>query len=253
MEKLERQNFLNKDILYLKNVSITEWDMHSAVLSIMKQHKLIPENIAEELSKLPKLDRNIRIGKLQIGNDKLKDEINKLLKEYIRTFAKINKIDLGNILSIKKDALFIVNQYPTQTKFGEIEFVAKHTYTSYIYLNKKEFYYNSLLNEIDVKGINDELIEKCHGIISDIKSLLNKSESLPIEDFFKVIQKYRSDYLNRKLPIESYRSLATGLFKTNSRREFEFDQLDDNDENKKILNISDNYIGYILPLIQQIL
>ena len=73
MEKLERQNFLNKDIVYLKNVSITEWDMHSAVLSIMKQHKLIPENIAEELSKLPKLDRNIRIGKLQIGNDKLKD------------------------------------------------------------------------------------------------------------------------------------------------------------------------------------
>ena len=76
---------------------------------------------------------------------------------------------------------------------------------------------------------------------------------MPIEDFFKVIQKYRSDYLNRKLPIESYRSLATGLFKTNGRREFEFDQLDDNDENKKILNITDNYIGYILPLIQQIL
>ena len=253
MEQLERQNFLNKDILYIKGVSITEWDMHSAVLSIMKQHKLIPENIAEELSTLPKAERNIRIGKLQIGNEQLKSDINKLLKEYIRTFVKTNGIELSNILSIKKDALFVINQFPKVTKFGEIEFIPKHSYTSYAYLNKKEFYYNSLTNELDIKGINNESVEKCSGFLADIKLILNKSESLPIEDFFKFLKQYRSDYLNFKLPIESYRSFSTGRFKMAGKKEFEFDQLDDTFDNKKMLNISENYIGYILPLIQQIL
>lgn len=255
MVELEnRQNYINRDIAYLKNVKIVEYDMKSAHLSIIKEHKLLPQNKIDQLDAMTKLDRNMEIGRLQIENANLKDKLGKYLLFYIKKFRDVNNIDTMNILSIKKDAVFVFNSTVTTTQFGEfIKFVPKNKYTSYIFINKKEFYYNSLTDDIAIKGLNDTLIEKSDGFVKDIKNILRKSEELTQEEFFEFLKQYRSNYLNRLLPVESYKSLDDGIYKLKGKSKFTFDAMEDSTEAKEKLDITDNYIKYIYQLIKVVL
>lgn len=110
----EKTNYLNRDITYLKNIPITEYDIKSAGFSVIKFKKLMPESEIQKIENMDKHDRNVYIGKRIIKEPKINEEILKTLEKVRKAFVFVNKIEAEEILSIKKDAIFIIKKQPTE-------------------------------------------------------------------------------------------------------------------------------------------
>lgn len=261
----EKDLYLNKSISYLKNVKITEYDMKTAGFNIIRELKLLNQEKINELEQMEKKDRTIAIGKIM----KSSPEFSKNLTEGFRTFRKkfieLNNIDEEDILSIKKDAIFIIQKTPNVLNVGEfVKFVPKNTYTSYVYINGVEMYYDSYTKKLDVKNLKldynvelqyakgekfDDDIENFQ-IFKDFKKMIQLSEKLPSEELFNYFKNYRKKYLEKKLPIETYREVSTGLFSIdNSTIQTKF--IDDVDID--FLDISRNFIEFLIPFFQVLL
>jgi hypothetical protein len=246
----ERTNYLNKDILYLKNTEITEYDIRSAGFNVIKFKKLLPSEEILELDKIDKQERNIRIGKRILKYPNISEEIINTLSEIRGEFVANNSIEERDVLSVKKDAIFLIKKKPTELNFkGFFEFKEKETYTSYCYLNSKEFYYSAKKSIMDVKGIGEKVKEQQDKfLLSDIKKIMASAERLSPEQLFSVLKNYRSKYLSRELPKETYRDVETGTYQMDGY------SLDDiSDEMLPSVDISQNYINYILPLIKNLI
>lgn len=244
-------NYISPYIASIKNVSITEWDIKSAGLSVLKFKKLLPDELLEELTNMDKHERTVKEGLLQKQRPKLAEEIIETLSQARQAFVLINSIKPENILSIKKDALFLINENPKNNIIKEyFNFRKKSVYTSYILLgDKKEFYYNSNINILDIKGFNNEGSEKQQEYLwRDIKNLLKSWEKNPDSINFELLKSYRSKYLNRELPLETYREVETGYFRAG---EYLFNNINETMRNN--IDISQNYLNIIFPLIQKIL
>lgn len=63
-----KANYTSKEILFVYNSRIDEYDMKSAGFSIIKQNNLLPAETIHQLERLDKQTRNIEIGKLR-GKD----------------------------------------------------------------------------------------------------------------------------------------------------------------------------------------
>ena len=238
--------YLNKDIMYLNNVKITEYDIKSAGWTVIKHKKLLPEKDLAYLETCTKYERNVFIGKRIRENPKI-NEI--LLSEFEKArcaFGVINQINPAYVLSIKKDAIFVIKERPRTLKVGYFEFVPKNTYTSYAYLNGCEFYYNQ--EQLDIKGISEENIEKCEAFLKYLKNIFRVSELYTGEKLIKMLKRYSKDYLGGLLPIETYRELKSGLFslKWSSYKIESLDSFNDAD-------IRDNFLRYVNPLISNII
>lgn len=250
MNVQERSNWTNKQIDYLKNVNITEYDLASGGLSVIKENKLLSQKYITELDGMEKEKKNIIIGKLQAKIPDLAKNMVIGFGKARQAFVDLNNIPEENILSIKKDAIFLINCYNVDGKVSEnLLFRAKNTYSSYIRLNNKEMYFSTITKELDVKGLSDEafsLQEKY--LLKDISRFLSMSEKISEEQLYLNLKKYRSDYLNRQLPIETYRQLDSGIFLVGN---FEMNTVDDSYLDQ--VDISFNYQNYILPLIKILL
>lgn len=245
----ERTNYLNKDIVYMKNTVITEYDIRSAGFTVIKSKKLLPEEEIQSLEKVDKQQRNILIGKRILQFPKISEEIIKTLEEVRRNFVVLNELYDEDILSIKKDAMFIIKKTPTVLKIGDFEFRQKAKYTSYCYINQKEFYFSSSTDELDVKGVGDEIRElQKDYLLKDTKKIFSMAERLTSDQLFVFLKQYRSKYLNRQLNKEVYRDLGNGKFSING---YFFDTI--GDEELADVDISQNYINYLVPLFKALL
>jgi hypothetical protein len=74
------------------------------------------------------------------------------------------------------------------------------------------------------------------------------SEKISEEQLYSNLKQYRHDYLNRLLPIETYRQLDTGVFLVGN---FEMNTVDESYIDQ--IDISFNYQNYVLPLIRILL
>lgn len=245
----EKTNYLNKDIQYLGSTNIDEWDIHSAGLSVLKFRKILPEKMLDEWSKLDKHTRTVKEGLLQKENPEIAKIILETLAQARQAFIYANNIPSEKILSIKKDAIFLIEQNPKVTTIKDFEFRKKGQYTSYLYVNGKEFYYSPRADSLDIKGLSDDVkaLQKDY-LLTDIKNILRRIEENGRDRMFEYLKKYRSNYLNRKLNIEVYRSLEDGLFRIGNYtfKNANMDMLQD-------LDISQNYINYIMPLFNAVL
>ena len=245
----EKTNFLNKNIEYLKNVRLQEYDIRSAGFTVIKTKKLLPDDKIKYLESLTKENRNIKIGLEMKKNSDLIKAVNEGLEKIRVEFIKRNNIPADSILSIKKDALFLINQNPEYLIIDGFEFRPKNKYTSYIYLSGKEFYYDSVSKTLDVKGLSSESKELGKNyILRDIGKILELSERLDREKLFTYLKKYRSDYLGRKLSYENYRELDSEMFRVGSHLLSEI-----SDDMISFIDISQNYINYILKIFNCIL
>jgi hypothetical protein len=245
----EKTNYLNKDITYLRNTVITEYDIKSAGFTVIKTKNLLPSEEILELESIDKLERNVRIGKRILQYPKISEEIINTLSDVRKDFSILNKIEVDNVLAIKKDAMFIIKKKAEILDIRGFEFRKKETYTSYLYLNKKEFYYSSLTGHMDVKGLHEESkILHENYLLKDIKKFMEFGEKLTDTQMYNALKTYRSKYLNRELPIDTYRDIETGKF---SVGEYQLDSV--SNEMLASVDISQNYINYILPLIQNMI
>ena len=246
----EQTNYLNKSIEYLKNVTITEYDIKSAGFSVLKFLKLLPDETLQKWEKLDKQTRTVKEGLLQKEHPEIAEKILKTLSSARQAFVILNKIRPEDILAIKKDAIFLINKQPTKLIIKEFfEFRKKNTYTSYMYINKKEFYFSSLTKELEVKGISNEakILQKDY-LLKYIGQIFASSEKVNPEQLFTLLKSFRRKYLNRELPIENYRNLLNGKYQIGN---FSIDNLPE--EDKGNISITENYINFILPMFQILL
>ena len=244
----EKDLYINDNIFYLFNKEIIEYDMREAGFSLIQEYHLLDDKTIEELKKMGKDQRKIKIGKIQIKNDNLKSGLKEAFKNARRRFFEINDLSDDDIISIKKDAIF-VTKYCKTTKFGDyIEFRPKHEYSSYIRLNKKvEFYYNP--TELSVKGIgNDKVQLHSDYLIKFINLYFKKMETSDNKDVIIFLRHFIDKYKNRELDVGYYR---------NFNHESNFTVFNDDniymeywDEDKMSLDISYNYFNILLKLIK---
>lgn len=150
-----KSQYFNPNIEYVFNRDLTEYDMRDAGYAIIKHYGLLDANTIKELSALDKMERTIAIGKLR-GKDK---DLSKLLTdkfaEMRSLFVSANRLSDSNIISVKNDAIYTIGEC-SKLKFGQVEFVPKNKYSSYIRFTDNmniEVYYSS--GGLDVKGIGE--------------------------------------------------------------------------------------------------
>lgn len=202
-----QSNYLNPNIEYIFNEEIIEYDLRDAGFSLIKEFKLLPEDVIRWLNSLDKgMERHVAIGKLQRDD---KDFSSKLMAKFAdirRFFISANELTDDSIISVKKDAIFTIGEC-NRLKFGSLTFIPKNHYTSYIRLNNinnMELYYSPSV--IDIKGMGDRSINRhrlytldfLRKIIPLIEVKDSKSHRLMI-DF---INKYKNDQLDEEFYLE---------------------------------------------------
>lgn len=152
----DRSTWLNPNIEYLLNEDIIEYDMKSAGLSLIKQFRLLDPKLIEELSHMEKFAATVRIGKLQGKDHAFSKALLGKFAEMRSAFITANGLTDDRIISVKKDAIFTIGSCD-RLEFGEVVFVPKNSYSSYLRLteiaNAVELYLGEA--STDVKGISD--------------------------------------------------------------------------------------------------
>lgn len=211
--------YLNKNFNFIKG-TIREFDMKSAGLNIIKSLKLLPEDTIAELEKMPKMESKIKIGLLQRKDRQLAKNMVEGFKIYREKFIKENNIETKDILSIKKDAIFLINRGIQKDTFDYVVFDCKNRYTSYFYFNKLEFYFNSRTRHIDIKGITDAKLKKHNKyMIKFLKDMFYYIELGNSRESIRYLKKFADKYRNKELPLGYYREF-------NSESAYKFKDID---------------------------
>lgn len=256
MNLYERDTWLNPDLEYLFGSKIIEYDMKSAGLSLSKEYKLLPDNILADLSTIQdKKERNIRIGLIQRNDAEYRKKLAESFKDARRRFFEANKLDKDSILSIKKDAFFLIDTICKTTEIGELKFVPKNTYTSYTHIGKLEFYYNTREWDVDIKGLGQgadlEKIKERH-----MKHMLDwmlqfaryMEVHMDVEELSAWAVRFIRKYRGRQLDVGYYRELSQLSTYDVDFPEGKMQMMDITPDMLEMTNIEYNYFNIIVPL-----
>lgn len=210
--------WINKNINYMFNQEIIEYDIESAGLNLAIKFQLLPEEVCEELKSLKKEDRVVKLGLLQKNDNELKNKLKEAFVKIRKLFFEKNELDLSNVISIKKDAVFVTKECK-HTTFDNVKFRPKHTFTSYILLGRLECYYNQ--EELVIKGMNErELQYHQDYMLTLIRRFFYKMETGSKEDCLRFITSFINRYKRKELDIEYYKEFkAGGTFRMVDRRD----------------------------------
>lgn len=249
----ERHNYLNRNIEYLINTEIIEYDIKSAGFNIIKSYGLMEPEDINKMEKMNKKKRQIFIGK-RIRNDKpLSKRISECFVDIRKQFFEENQLTDADVVSIKKDAIYTLRRCRV-LDFGGVEFVDKNIYTSYYYLNKKEFYYNSFNDTLDIKGISDEVLEYHREFMVDFLIKLFKAFEISDQKYIiRILRDFMFHYKNKDLPVGYYRELNADSYYSIMEEMITgriiLKDIDEDDINHT-LDIGYNYIMYLLPIMR---
>lgn len=232
---------------FISSRHIREYDIKQANINILLYKGIINSKEYKLLSLASRSNRQINVGYL------LKDEnVNKQFEEGLieikKRFFEDNNLEDSDILSIKNDAIYIIDKVPRILCFDNVEFILKNKYIIFMkVLNNLELYYdkNHITGSevIDIKGIDDsKLIYHKEYILDFILSVLYLVSNGDVESAIKHIQDFYDDYINLKLHVNYYRnfnSFSTFDIVVNNNR-YGVSYLDDTSYNKSIIDISYN-------------
>lgn len=209
----DKSTYLNKNYQYIKNVPITEYDMHNAGINILSYLGYLTEEHRKYLSMFDNLQRNIIVGNMMRENPQWNEAMFNEYKKIRYSFAKHNNIFPEDILAIKKDAIFIINHPNARNlELNEyFKFTKKHEYNAYIYSYGKEFYVNTSNGDYNVKNFNHSVAKVQEDYL--FEALLT-AIVLDIEDnskeVFNHFKNFRNEYLKRELEIPFYMDMEIG-------------------------------------------
>lgn len=245
--------YLNKEVNYIKNIYIYEYDLKSAGLSVLKHNKVISDNAYEIYKTMDKNKRNISIGLLCRKYPELNTLINDELQRVREEFMTLNNIEDSDILSIKRDAIFVIDKFTKHNVINDnFTFAQKNKYTSYLYINDMELYYNE--QYMDIKNISDKARNDHKDYLINLFRRVLKVSELNTDKniIYKYLKNIKHDYLNFDLDVNYYRELTNdSLYKVNILHNTFTDNL--GDEEKYYLDIEYNYMHYILKLFNYLL
>lgn len=196
--------WLNPDIEYIFGDEIIEYDIRDAGFNLIRQYKLLPEEKIKELLYMEKMERHITIGKIQGADKDFSDVLMNKFAEIRSIFINTNKIRDNDIISVKKDALFIIGEQQ-RTKFGMVEFRDKNRYSSYIRfpnIRDLEIYYGE--DNFDIKGMGDSAISR-HRLymIEFLRNIISMLENNDIR-IKRYLKKFIDNYKFHNLDEEYY-------------------------------------------------
>lgn len=191
---------------------IREYDIKKANISILYKKNIISKEDYIRLYNADRMTRQIEIGLLQQRDPLVTDVLKKGILEAKKNFFETNNIEDDKILSIKNDAVFLLNYIPAITSFdnGIVKFNLKNTYTSFYKLLNKEYYYYfdpvRKYEQLDIKGINDECL-KLHEnyFLEFLQTIFHSAQTEPVEETIDLLKIFYKKYINRELDIGYYR------------------------------------------------
>lgn len=250
-----KDTYLNKSSDLLTNKTIIEYDLKSANTSLCREYKLLPDDQIDKIEKKRKKDRVRTIGKIQRKDKKFKEGLKVAFVDIRKRFFEANDIHDEDILAIKKDAIFCLKRCDN-THFGHCEFISKNEYSSYMYLNRLEFYYDGRNNFIDVKGIDDEVLMRHEDfMLKFFKTLFRHLESSDDITVMKFYKRFVDKYKRLQLEVGYYREFnQESVIKLADSEETYTDEVFIPYEHKhEHLSIDYNFFNILIPILQIII
>jgi hypothetical protein len=243
--------YTNKNLLYLRNKVIHEYDIASGGYSCSLNHDLLSNDEQLILATLNKKDKQIFLGNKALQEKDFTKKLHAAFRHEIANFISQNEIPEENILSIKKDSITFFNSNISYTKNNHVTFTLRKNFTTFILLGKLEFYYNIDNREFLVKGISSDLtIEST--LLEEIKQIMHLKSYKSDQSVYAHLKEMRENYLSLQLENSYYRELnALGKYKLKDKLRGAFlyvDRIDDDEIN--LIDIDYNYLNILLPLFK---
>ena len=202
------------DISYLNNLFIYEYDISKANINVLYSKGAIDKKTYDYLYTAHRDIRQVYIGKLQKENKDIVDILKAGIIEAKKCLFEANNIQDYEVLSIKNDAVFIINRQLMNTKFGLIDFKCKNKYTSFYKLNNLEAYYFydsfSKNEELEIKGISDDKLKLHEGyMLQLLKDIFYTLQTVNVEMAMRMLRDFYLQYITYQLPIEYYRKFSS--------------------------------------------
>ena len=232
---------MTTDFPYIISQYIREYDISKCNINMLLLGNKIDENLYNHLYNADKFYREKYIGNMIKEDSSIYKIIKEGIIEYRNRLFKENNIQECDIVSIKNDAVFIVNKTLDKTIFDNIvEFKNKNIYTSFLKIGRLELYYNVNSDIIDVKGINDIKLQKHNNYLLDlIKTLIYLIEINDLNTATSIINDFYFKYLNYDLDYGYFRTFnSDSIFIVNDIENYTFDVPIIEDKTK--YNISEN-------------
>jgi hypothetical protein len=242
--------YSNKDILYLRNKKIIEFDIKEGGYSCSLNHNLLSDKEKEDLIKLNKHDRHVYLGKKALKEKTFTKELHKAFQFEVNNFIEKNEINPDHVLSIKKDSITFYNSDIKEDTFNNVQFTKRYEFSSYLKLGRLEFYYDRKTDNFLFKGISLENYEDT--LFEEIKKILKLKEYKSDKDIFPLLQDMRSSYLNKELVHSYYKELgpSNGFRLLDNYSGYDVTIGNITDDQIDLLDIRYNYINIILPLTE---
>ena len=212
---MELWNNINytSDISYLNNVFIYEMDLSKANINVLRTKNIIDQKTYEYLYNSERMVRQVYVGKL-CKDKRVSDALKEGILEAKKLLFEANDIKDYEVLSIKNDAVFLLNKIPKIRDFGLLHFVPKNKYTGFYKVRNFEFYYyysNFDKEEyLHVKGISDSVIEYHKDYFYQfLKDLFYTIQCNGVEIAIRMMKDFYIQYINLQLPVEYYRRFDT--------------------------------------------
>jgi hypothetical protein len=225
---------------------IVEYDIKAAGLNILLVNldKLdLPDDIKDyiknEIPNMEKKKRVVELGLIHREYKFLNEFVNDWLRWLVLSFIRENFIGNYDIISIKRDAVFIRDVPIEKTTFNGIEFVKKNVYDFFIQFslgkNKRVEVYSKGDGSADIKGINEyeSFIAWCVDKVKRIYRNPNRDTRI------KLLEKFENDLLfgdkfknksmlkylenNGKIKLKAQYSIDVKAFETDDKL---FDMID---------------------------
>ena len=195
---------------------IYEYDISKANISILLNNGIISKEDYDYYYKLNREERQIKIGLMQKKNPQIVKILDEGFRKSRYNLCLYNEIQDDEIISIKKDSLFVTRML-NNTTFGAINFKLKNVYSMMIKISNLEMFFgniNGIMN-LDIKGINDDKLQYHQ---SSYLSMLCELFTIIQNGQFNNIVPYILNFINLydtlALPVEFYREFnQTSMYK----------------------------------------
>jgi hypothetical protein len=198
-------------IPYLISHYIYEYDISKANISVLRYKGIIDEKEYNFIKSFSREQRQVYVGYMQKNKD-IANALSEGVAEFRYRFLTENNVTDTELLSVKNDAIFLIDKIPKVTVFDNVEFLRKNVYTSYFHLNDLEIsYFLDQINDkevIDIKGISDnKLALHQEYFIEFLCSVFEAIQTKTLDDTINLINSFHDMYIHRQLPVEFYREL----------------------------------------------
>ena len=195
---------------YSINQYIREYDISKANINVLYHEGVISKDLYDTLYVADRTYREIYVGLMERDNPEISVIKAEGIKKFRKLFCEYNGLEDNDILSIKNDAIFVLNKQCQYCTFDNIAFVNKNVYTLFMQLQRLELYYiYDAINGnecIDVKGINDNKLEYHRNhMITFLCDIFYKVQNGGTDEAAKTCSQFLENYLRRELDVGFYR------------------------------------------------